>query len=115
MKRSSGVNGKFGEEDCQRQVSENCAATVVERLQSRYNDCMSDNGFLRTALRPEIMKRSAFTALVVGSILAGINHGAELIRLEVDWNRLLRIALTYTVPFCVATYSATMQELRHRG
>jgi hypothetical protein len=70
--------------------------------------------FVRNALRPEIFRRSLLTSLVVGSILAAINHGIEIVKLDVDLSRLLRISLTYIVPYCVATYSATMQELRPR-
>ncbi len=71
--------------------------------------------FLRTALRREIVRRAIFTSLVVGTILAAINHGLEIVKLDIDADRLLRICLTYLVPYCVATYSATMQELRHRA
>ncbi len=70
--------------------------------------------FLRTALRREIVARAVRTSLVVGTILAAINHGPEIITLEVDARRLFRIGLTYGVPYCVSTYSAVMQELRPR-
>jgi hypothetical protein len=70
---------------------------------------------MRTALRPEIFRRAILTSLLVGTILAAINHGLEIVKLDVDADRLFRICLTYLVPYCVATYSATMQELRHRG
>jgi hypothetical protein len=70
--------------------------------------------FVRTALRREIVRRAVFTSLVVGTILAAINHGLEILRLEIDADRLCPIGLTYLVPYCVATYSATMQELRPR-
>ncbi len=70
--------------------------------------------FLQTALRPEIVRRSVLTALIVGSILAAINHGMEIVTLNVDTVRIFRIGLTYVVPYCVSTYSATMQELRPR-
>lgn len=71
--------------------------------------------FLRTALRGEIIRRAAGTAALVGTILAAINHGPELVRLDVDARRWLQMGLTYLVPYCVATYAATMQELRHRA
>lgn len=71
--------------------------------------------FLTTALRREIAGRALRTALVVGSILAAINHGPEIVTLDVDLRRLFRICLTYVVPYCVSTYSATMQELRPRA
>jgi hypothetical protein len=70
--------------------------------------------FLKTALRPEIVRRSLLTAMLVGSLLAAINHGAEIVQLNVDAHRWLRVGLTYLVPYCVATYSAAMQELRPR-
>jgi ABC-type spermidine/putrescine transport system permease subunit II len=70
--------------------------------------------FLRTAIRREIIRRAVLTALVVGTILAAINHGLEIVTLNVDPTRLLRICLTYVVPYCVSTCSAAMQELRPR-
>jgi hypothetical protein len=70
--------------------------------------------FLRTAFRREIVRRAIRTSLIVGSILAVINHGAEIASLDVDLRRLFRIGLTYVVPYCVSTYATTMQELRPR-
>jgi len=70
--------------------------------------------FLKTAQRREIVGRAIRTALVVGTILAAINHGPEIVALDVDLRRVFRICLTYAVPSCVSTYSAAMQELRPR-
>lgn len=70
--------------------------------------------FTQTALRREIVRRAIVTSLAVGTILAAINHGLEIAKLDVNADRLFRICLTYLVPYCVATYSATMQELRPR-
>ena len=70
--------------------------------------------FATTALRPEIVRRAAVTSLIIGTVLAAINHGLEIISFDVGLGRLLRIGLTYAVPYCVSTYAATMQELRHR-
>jgi hypothetical protein len=69
--------------------------------------------FLAVALRPEIVGRATGTAAVIGTVLAAINHGPELLGLQVGARRALQIGLTYLVPYCVATYAATMQELRH--
>ena len=71
--------------------------------------------FFATALRPEIIRRGCVTALVVGTLLAGINHGFEILALNIDFARLCRIGLTFMVPYCVSTYAATMQELRHQA
>jgi len=59
---------------------------------------------LRRVLRPPIVSRSLMVALVVGTLLNAINQGPELWRGEpvVVW----KLALTYCVPFLVASYGA---------
>ena len=49
-------------------------------------------------------KKALLTALVVGSILTAINHGDAIIM--VIWPPLLKVALTYFVPYCVTTWGA---------
>lgn len=53
-----------------------------------------------------MLRRSALTALVVGTVLVAINQGTVLAEghfpLELAW----KIPLTYCVPFCVATWGA---------
>ena len=44
------------------------------------------------------------TALVVGSILTGINHYDKLNNGEMP--NLLKVLLTYCVPYCVTTWGA---------
>lgn len=59
------------------------------------------------ACSASVVRRSCKVALVVGTVLVAINHGDHLLagRLAaLDW---LKIGLTYCVPYCVATYSAT--------
>ena len=51
-----------------------------------------------------LQKRSLIVCLIVGSILNGINQGSEFIKGEEV--SMLRILLTYLVPYCVATYGA---------
>jgi hypothetical protein len=57
---------------------------------------------------------SARVALVVGSILALINYG-DRIFLSCDMRSLdwVKLALTYCVPYCVATYGAARYATRH--
>jgi len=51
-----------------------------------------------------VPKRSAMVALVVGTILNLINQGDALFgHGRINW---LKIALTFIVPYCVATYGA---------
>jgi len=61
--------------------------------------------------RPDVLARSTRIALVVGTVLAFINHGDRILALSLDAGALWRIALTYVVPFVVATWSA-VQALR---
>jgi hypothetical protein len=42
----------------------------------------------------------------VGSILVIINHGDAIVRGDLSAGRLLRIALTIAVPYCVSIYSS---------
>ena len=63
------------------------------------------------ALRyPPMLGRSMKIAAVVGTILAAINHGDRLVTGEWSAGDLLKILLTYGVPFGVATYSALMNS-----
>ncbi len=57
----------------------------------------------RTFARPVVL-RSLMVAVLIGTILNAINHGPELVAgQEVN---LLKVLLTYVVPFCVASYGA---------
>ncbi len=49
--------------------------------------------------------RKAFlTALVVGTILTAINHGDTIV--AGDWPPMIKVVLTYCVPYCVTTWGA---------
>jgi hypothetical protein len=70
--------------------------------------------FLAIAAEKGTIATSAKVALVVGSILGLINHGDRIFlswdMRAVDW---IKLALTYCVPYCVATYGAVKYALRH--
>ena len=74
---------------------------------------MADDSFLAVATDPSVVRRAAKIALIVGVILAVINHGNRLIAGEVDAGTLVRIALTFLVPYSVSTYSS-VQAVRDR-
>lgn len=57
-----------------------------------------------------VPRRSFVVALIVGTILNGINQGDVLIG-GGDVN-VLKLVLTYAVPYCVATYGAVSLRLR---
>ena len=54
-------------------------------------------------------KKAFFTALVVGSILTGINHGDMI--LSGEYPNWLKVLLTYFVPYCVTTWGAITGKL----
>ena len=59
---------------------------------------------LGVVLRPPILTRSLAVALLVGTLLNFINQGDRLLAGELpDWRKL---ALTFVVPFLVASYAA---------
>ena len=62
--------------------------------------------FLTTALSGEVVGTALRIALLVGTILALINHGESLIEGTLSQSNYLQIALTYLVPYCVSTYSS---------
>jgi hypothetical protein len=71
--------------------------------------------WIELARRPDIVKRSARVALVVGTLLAIINHGARLLDLDVDAEIALKIGLTYLVPYCVSTWASVQTASREQA
>ena len=70
--------------------------------------------FLEAALERGTIATSAKVALLVGSILAMINYGDRILlhgdMRALDW---FKLAVTYCVPYCVATYGAARYATRH--
>jgi hypothetical protein len=64
------------------------------------------------ALQPSVARRALKVALLVGCILALINHGDRLLSGEVTPAEWLKIGLTFLVPYCVSTF-ASVQAIRH--
>ena len=66
------------------------------------------DSFLNLALRKSVVRRAVRIALIVGCILALINHGDRIIFQDmksVDWFKIL---LTFCVPYCVSTISSVL-------
>jgi hypothetical protein len=72
--------------------------------------------FFAAVLEKEITVTSARVALCVGSVLALINYGDRILLRHdmhaLDWAKL---AVTYCVPYCVATYGAARYAARHKN
>jgi hypothetical protein len=70
--------------------------------------------WLRLARSPAIVRRACAYAVVVGSVLVGINHGDALLAGDVAPTRWLRMALTVMVPYVVSTCSSVGATLEAR-
>jgi len=67
---------------------------------------MNQDGFFAIAFSQQVVSRALKVALVVGTLLALINHSEKILALSLtapDWTK---IALTYLVPYGVSTWSA---------
>jgi hypothetical protein len=65
---------------------------------------MASRDSLRLTFGPQALRRSLLVALVVGTALNLINQGPEM--LGGDGPVLWKLALTYAVPFLVASYGS---------
>ena len=63
-----------------------------------------------TLLRASLLRRSILTALVVGTILTAINQGNLMLDGRFPASLYWKIPLTYSVPFCVATWGALINS-----
>lgn len=70
--------------------------------------------FVYLATRASVMHRAAKIALVVGVVLAAINHGDRILSGTLDSGGLFKILLTFCVPYCVSTYSSVL-AIRERS
>ena len=75
---------------------------------------MLDSAF-NLAIRRDIVLRSLRVALLVGTVLALINHGDRLFGAGLDMTAGAKILLTYFVPYAVATWSAVQTERAHHA
>jgi hypothetical protein len=64
------------------------------------------NSFISLAFSKEVSSRALKVALLVGTILALINHGGNILSMAISGQDLLKILLTYLVPYCVSTWSS---------
>jgi hypothetical protein len=62
--------------------------------------------FIAEALEVRVLKRSLKVSVFVGTILMLINHGDKILNGTIGMEILIKIAVTYCVPFCVSTYSS---------
>lgn len=64
--------------------------------------------FWRIATEKSVMKRATRIALIVGIVIALINHGDRMMQGTMDSLAWLKCLLTFLVPYSVSTYSSVM-------
>ena len=62
--------------------------------------------YIKIALRPEVFTTAVKISLLVGTILALINHSPEIFSFSLSKKNIFQILLTYLVPYGVSTYSS---------
>ena len=62
--------------------------------------------WLALAASSGVVRRALILAVVVGSLLAAINHGDAILAGAMTHGRWARVALTYLVPYVVSTISS---------
>jgi hypothetical protein len=62
--------------------------------------------WLQLAFDKAVVRRALICVVVVGAVLITINHGDALVGGEVTPGRLVQMALTLLVPYCVSTVSS---------
>ncbi len=65
--------------------------------------------FFRYVAQKNSLKKSVKIALLVGTILALINHAGAIFGWSFTTTMIFQIVLDYFVPFGVASYSAAME------
>ena len=69
--------------------------------------------WIATAMEASVRRRALKVALLVGSILAVINHGDVVLSGMATTTVWVKICLTFLVPYCVATF-ASVQAIRQQ-
>jgi hypothetical protein len=72
---------------------------------------MKTPGIWAIASSSRVVITSLKVSLVVGTLLAFINHGESILQMSLSRESLFKILLTYLVPYSVATYSAVKTTL----
>jgi hypothetical protein len=70
--------------------------------------------FFEAAIEKSTVITAARVALCVGTVLALINYGDRIfLRRDMHVRDWVKLAITYCVPYCVATYGAASYAVRH--
>ena len=68
-----------------------------------------------TAFRKDVFLRAFKMALIVGIILAIINHGDHIFFGTMTVTNWIKVIITFCVPFCVSTISSVLAIRREQN
>lgn len=68
----------------------------------------TDRGFLAIACSRAVVIRALRIAIIVGLVLAVINHGDKIVNGELSPGVFFKIFVTFFVPYVVSTYSSVL-------
>ena len=71
--------------------------------------------WVNVAIRPDIVRRSLKVALLVGTILVGINYWDRIIEGSLTGGDGIKMLLTYFVPYGVSTYASVSAVMSDKG
>jgi len=69
--------------------------------------------FFKIAFSRPVVIGAINVSLIVGSVLALVNHGTAIINLTLSLEIVIKIFLSYLVPYCVSTYS-TVKAIQNK-
>ena len=69
-------------------------------------ECDHNRSWWTLARQWSVVRRALLYAVVVGPVLIAINHGDAILQGEVDFRSLLKMGLTFFVPYVVSTCSS---------
>lgn len=76
----------------------------IQSTATHQNILTSLRTFAVYCIERDTLLRSIKTGLVIGTLLALINHGQEFLAGQFTLHQIIPILLTYLVPFAVATF-----------
>ena len=82
---------------------------MAQHVSTNKEHRMTQNlSFWHIATETSVMKRAARVAVIVGTVIALINHGDRMLTASMDLSAWFKCLLTFLVPYCVSTYSSVM-------
>ena len=75
---------------------------------TKLHEAREERSFLEIARSRPVVRRAFRIAMVVGFVLAVINHGNTIISGNMNFEILCKVFVTFLVPYSVSTYSSVL-------